>query len=143
MRRREFITLLGGAAMVWPLAARAQQPTIPVIGFMHARSADDTVGQVAAFRRGLMEAGLIEGQSVKIEYRFAAGKYDQLPLMAADFVRQAVSLIVAASDPSPLRRLRLQRRQFRSFLQWATIRSSSALLAVIIGRAAMPLASIF
>jgi putative tryptophan/tyrosine transport system substrate-binding protein len=67
---------------------------------MHARSADDTVGQVAAFRRGLMEAGLIEGQSVKIEYRFAAGNYDQLPLMAADFVRQAVSLIVAASDPS-------------------------------------------
>jgi putative tryptophan/tyrosine transport system substrate-binding protein len=98
-RRREFIALVGGAG-VWPVAASAQQPTNPVIGFMHARSADDTVGQVSAFRRGLTEAGLVEGQSVKIEYRFAAGQYDQLPLMAADFVRQAVSLIVAASDPS-------------------------------------------
>jgi putative ABC transport system substrate-binding protein len=102
MRRRDFIQLLGGMAAAWPLAVGAQQPTItiPVIGFMHARSADDTVGQVLAFRRGLAEAGLVEGQSVKIEYHFADGQYDQLPLMAADFVRQAVSLIVAASDPS-------------------------------------------
>jgi ABC-type uncharacterized transport system substrate-binding protein len=99
MRRRAFIAVLGGAA-AWPIAARAQQPTIPVIGFIHARSAEDTVGQVAAFRRGLTEAGLVEDQSVKIEYRFAAGQYDQLPLMAADFVRQRVNLIVAASDPS-------------------------------------------
>jgi putative tryptophan/tyrosine transport system substrate-binding protein len=99
MRRREFIALVGGAGF-WPLAASAQQSTIPVIGFMHARSADDTVGQVAAFGRGLTDAGLVEGQSVKVEYRFAAGQYDQLPLVAADFVHQAVSLIVAASDPS-------------------------------------------
>jgi putative ABC transport system substrate-binding protein len=99
MRRREFMALVGGAG-IWPLAASAQQATIPVIGFMHARSADDTVGQVSAFRRGLTEAGLIEGQNVKIEYRFAAGHYDRLPLIAADFVRQAVNLIVAASDPS-------------------------------------------
>jgi ABC-type uncharacterized transport system substrate-binding protein len=99
MRRREFIALVGGAG-AWPVAASAQQPTIPVIGFMHARSADDTVGQVSAFRRGLMEAGLAEGHSVKIESRFAAGQYDKLPLIAADFVRQAVNLIVAASDPS-------------------------------------------
>jgi putative ABC transport system substrate-binding protein len=92
MRRRDFIQLLGGMAAAWPLAAGAQQPTItiPVIGFMHARSADDTVGQVSAFRCGLAEAGLVEGQSVKIEYHFADGQYDQLPLMAADFVRQAV-----------------------------------------------------
>ena len=100
MRRREFIALIAGATATWPAAARAQQATIPVIGFMHARSADDTVGQVSAFRRGLTEAGLVEGQSVKIEYRFAAGHYDRLPLIAADFVRQAVNLIVAASDPS-------------------------------------------
>jgi hypothetical protein len=76
MRRREFIALVGGAG-AWPVAASAQQPTIPVIGFMHARSADDTVGQVSAFRRGLMEAGLAEGHSVKIESRFAAGQYDK------------------------------------------------------------------
>jgi ABC-type uncharacterized transport system substrate-binding protein len=100
MRRRDFVKGIAGSAIGWPLAARAQQSTIPLIGFMHARSADDTVGQVSAFRHGLMEAGLVEGQDVKIEYRFAAGQYDQLPLMAADFVRQAVSLIVAASDPS-------------------------------------------
>jgi putative ABC transport system substrate-binding protein len=100
MRRREFISVFGGTAVIWPLRARAQQPTIPVIGFMHARSADDTVGQVSAFRRGLTETGLVEGQSIKIEYHFADGQYDQLPLMAAEFVREAVSLIVAASDPS-------------------------------------------
>jgi putative ABC transport system substrate-binding protein len=100
MRRRDFIALLSGAALVWPFATGAQQPTIPVIGFMHARSADDTIDQVSAFGRGLTEAGLVEGQSVKIEYRFAAGQYDQLPSMAADLVRQRVSLIVAASDPS-------------------------------------------
>jgi hypothetical protein len=141
MRRREFIALVGGAG-VWPVAASAQEPTIPVIGFMHARSADDTIGQVSAFRRGLTEAGLVEGQSVKVEYRFAAGQYEQLPLMAADFVRQAVSLIVAAVI-RPLRRLRLQRRQFRSFLQWATIRSSSGSSGAITDRPAMPLASIF
>ena len=79
MRRRDFIKVIAGSAATWPLAVRAQQPTIPVIGFMHARSAEDTVGQVAAFRRGLTEAGLVEGQNVKIEYRFAAGQYDQLP----------------------------------------------------------------
>jgi putative tryptophan/tyrosine transport system substrate-binding protein len=100
MRRRECIVLLGSAAAAWPFAAAAQQPTIPVIGFMHARSADDTVGQVSAFRRGLAETGLVEGQNVKIEYHFADGEYDHLPLMAADLVRQAVNLIVAASDPS-------------------------------------------
>jgi putative ABC transport system substrate-binding protein len=99
MRRREFIALLGSTT-IWPLAAVAQEPTIPVIGFMHARSAEDTVDQVSAFRHGLTEAGVIEGQGVKIEYHFAGGQYDRLPLMAADFVRQAVSLIVAASDPS-------------------------------------------
>ncbi len=99
MNRREFITIIGAAA-ARPVAASGQQATIPVIGFMHARSGDDTLGQVAAFRRGLAEAGLVEGQGVKIEYRFAAGRYDQLPLAAADFVHRAVSLIVAASDPS-------------------------------------------
>ena len=142
MRRRDFIALIGNMAVAWPVTALAQQPAIPVIGFMHARSADDTVGQVAAFRRGLTEAGLVEGQSVKAEYRFAAGQYDQLPLIAADFVRQAVSLIVAASDPSA-QAAKAATATIPIVFAVGNDPSSSALSGVIIGRAAMPLASIF
>jgi putative ABC transport system substrate-binding protein len=141
MKRRQLVALLGLAA-AWPLVARAQQPTIPVIGFIHARSAEDTVGQVAAFRRGLTEAGLVEDQSVKIEYRFAAGQYDQLPLMAADFVRQPVNLIVAASDPSA-QAAKASTTTIPIVFAVGNDPIKSALLRVIIGQAAMPLASIF
>jgi hypothetical protein len=75
MRRRDFITVVSGAA-AWPLAARAQQSRIPVIGFLHPRSAEDFVPQLASFRRGLAENGFIEGQSVTVEYRWARGRYD-------------------------------------------------------------------
>jgi putative tryptophan/tyrosine transport system substrate-binding protein len=101
MRRREFITLLGGAA-VWPLAARAQQPTIPMVGFVHILSPEIVSQLVLAFRQGLKEAGYVEGQNVGIEFRWAQGQYDRLPELYADVVRKKVAVIVAAGgDPSP------------------------------------------
>jgi putative tryptophan/tyrosine transport system substrate-binding protein len=102
MRRREFIAALGGAA-AWPLAARAQQPAIPVVGFMSSRSPEDSAHLVAAFRRGLAEGGFVEGQNVATEFRWANGDYDRLPAMAADLVNQQVAVIVAAGgEPAAL-----------------------------------------
>jgi putative tryptophan/tyrosine transport system substrate-binding protein len=102
VKRREFITLTGGAAAAWPLAVRAQQAGMPVIGFLHARSPEDTALQVVALRRGLSENGYIEGQSVTIEYRFALGQYDRLPMMAEELARRPVAVLVAGSDPAAL-----------------------------------------
>ena len=100
MRRRAFITLLGGAAAAWPLAARAQQ--IPVIGFLSSRSPGESAGTVAAFQRGLGETGYVDGRNVAIDYRFADGQYDRLPALASEVVRRPTSVIVAAGPPAAL-----------------------------------------
>src|SRR5215831_14952897 len=94
-KRREFITLLGGAAAPWPLAVRAQQPAMPVVGFMSSRSAADSSREVVAFRQGLAETGYEEGRNVAVEFRWAQGQFDPLPAIAGELVRRPGAILAA------------------------------------------------
>ena len=102
MRRREFITLVGGMAAVWPLAALAQQPTMTVVGFLSSVSREGFADRLRGFRQGLRDGGYFQGENVAIEYRWAENQNDRLPSLAAELARRAVAVIVAAGPPAAL-----------------------------------------
>jgi ABC-type uncharacterized transport system substrate-binding protein len=140
MRRREFITLLGGAAAAWPMAVRAQQRAMPVVGVLYGVSAAEWASRIAEFRRGLSELGFVEGRSVAFEYRWAEGRFDRVPAMAADLVSRKVAVILVGGGNVGVRAV-MAATQFRSCLQPSRTRSRTALLPALIVPAAMSPAS--
>src|SRR5262245_21613675 len=102
MKRRDFIKVIAGSVAAWPLPARAQQPAVPVVGFLEIRSPETIAERLRAFRQGLKETGYVEGENVAIDYRWAEGRFDRLPALAAELIRRQVVVIVAANTPSAL-----------------------------------------
>jgi putative tryptophan/tyrosine transport system substrate-binding protein len=138
MRRRTFITLLGGAAATWPLAAHGQQqPAMPVIGLLNSATLEAQAERLAAFQQGLEETGFVAGRNVTIDYRSAEGLTDQLPILARDLVRRQVSVVVATSTASALAAKRATETLPIVFLT-AAIRSSWGSLPASIDRAGTP-----
>jgi putative ABC transport system substrate-binding protein len=135
MQRRAFITLLGGAAVAWPIGARGQQSALPVVGFIRDGSADASARFAAAFRKGLNETGYIEGQNVTVEYHWLEGQYDRLPALVADLVRRQVAAIATLGNVPSLRP-KLRQRRSRSSSVSAVTRSNSVLSPVSPGLAA-------
>jgi putative ABC transport system substrate-binding protein len=137
VRRREFTTLLGGAAVAWPLMARAQQAAMPLIGFLHSASPAPNAHLVAAFRKGLSEAGFVEGQNVLIEYRYAEGQYDRLPRLARELIDGKVDIIVPVTTPAAL-----AAKQATSVLPIVFVEVGNPILVGLVGSLSRPEANI-
>jgi putative ABC transport system substrate-binding protein len=137
LKRREFITLLGGSAAAWPLAARARRPAMPVIGYLNEGAPEPGAYFLAEFRKGLGDAGYFEGRNVAIEYRWAYNQDERLPELATDLIRRGVSVIVTPGSGAAARAARLRPQQFRSSSASSQTRSRPGWSQVSTDRAAM------